>query len=277
MSKNLVQLVEERPFPEFMPWWEMGSNFIRFMAKGIVAAWHGFEHPGSSIDEIRHHITEYLDVVYGKPVNPGLLDAFIEGDDCYQFHSGEFDALSYAFYRSAFETLARVYQNDHDSLVKIRRDFTKQVGKSFFSSVQNYLQLNLPNALTTSDQFAQFQENIDQLGSFLLESGYLRDQCKFSFEVDVIYRQEHIHQHPSDFLESLNQNQAGYALYIMGYPAILPSAVYLYQMFGEAQHHSSRTIEELFASVGLKASETEDFDPSDYAADRIVELWEICR
>jgi hypothetical protein len=258
-----------------MPWWEMGSNFIGFMAKGIVAAWRKLDHPANGMDQVRDHLTEYLEVVYGMPTDPDLINDFIAVEPCYLFRSGEFDALSYAFYRSAFETLARVYQNDYKTLVTIRREFTKRVGKSFFSSVHDYLQLDLPNALTTPDQFAQFQGNIDQLGSFLLESGYLRDQCKFSFEVDVIHRQEHIRQHPSDFLESLNQNQAGYALYIMGYPAILPSAVYLYQMFGEAQHHSSRTIEELFASVGLKASETEDFDPSDFPPDRIVELWQI--
>jgi hypothetical protein len=61
----------------------------------------------------------------------------------------------------------------------------------------------------------------------------------------------------------------------MGYPVILPSAVYLYQTIGEAQHHSSRTIEELFARVNCDARETNDFDPTEYPSDRVVELWEI--
>ena len=61
----------------------------------------------------------------------------------------------------------------------------------------------------------------------------------------------------------------------MGYPIILPSAVYLYNTIGEAQHHSSRTIEELFARVGLTARETDDFDPTGFPSDRVVELWEI--
>ncbi|MEM8681700.1 MAG: hypothetical protein AAGF97_20315, partial [Planctomycetota bacterium] len=66
-----------------------------------------------------------------------------------------------------------------------------------------------------------------------------------------------------------------YALYEMGYPVILPSAVYLYHTVGEAQHHSSRTIEELFDRVGIEARETDDFDPIGYPSDRVVELWEI--
>jgi len=44
---------------------------------------------------------------------------------------------------------------------------------------------------------------------------------------------------------------------------------------GDAQHHSSRTVEELFARVGYTASETHDFDPSGYPADMVVELWEV--
>ena len=66
-----------------------------------------------------------------------------------------------------------------------------------------------------------------------------------------------------------------HALYEMGYPAILPSAVYLYHTLGEAQHHSSRTIQDLFDQIGYDAWETEDFDPTDYPSDMVVELWQI--
>ena len=61
----------------------------------------------------------------------------------------------------------------------------------------------------------------------------------------------------------------------MGYPIILPSAVYLYHTMGEAQHHSSRTIEELFDRIGYEARETDDFDPIGYPSDMVIELWEI--
>ena len=58
---------------------------------------------------------------------------------------------------------------------------------------------------------------------------------------------------------------------------ILPSAIYLYNIIGEAQHHSSRIIEELFSRVGYEARETDDFDPTDFPSDRVVELWEVWR
>ena len=61
----------------------------------------------------------------------------------------------------------------------------------------------------------------------------------------------------------------------MGYPVILPSAVYLFHTVGEAQHHSSRTIEELFELIGYQARETDDFDPTGHPAELVVELWEI--
>ncbi|MBI2404109.1 MAG: hypothetical protein HYV20_15505 [Gemmatimonadetes bacterium] len=61
----------------------------------------------------------------------------------------------------------------------------------------------------------------------------------------------------------------------MSYPVILPSAVYLFNTIGEAQHHSSRALQELFQRVGCEAAETHDFDPTGYPADMVVELWEI--
>ena len=85
-----------------------------------------------------------------------------------------------------------------------------------------------------------------------------------------------ITQRKADFLPALSGGVA-YALYDMGYPIILPSAVYLYQTIGEAQHHSSRTIEELFARCGCTASETDDFDPTDFPSELVVELWEISK
>jgi len=77
------------------------------------------------------------------------------------------------------------------------------------------------------------------------------------------------------FLKGLKQENMTYALYEMAYPVILPSAVYLYRTFGEAQHHSSRIIEEFFDVAGLEARETEDFVPMGCPASHVVELWQI--
>ena len=86
---------------------------------------------------------------------------------------------------------------------------------------------------------------------------------------------EIIRQTKEEFIHNLQNEGGGYALYTMGFPAILPSAVYLYHTHGEAQHHSSRTIEELFDHIGYQARETNDFDPTGFPSDQVVELWEI--
>jgi hypothetical protein len=105
----------------------------------------------------------------------------------------------------------------------------------------------------------------------------LRDHFEFLFTLDIEHAGRRIVQAESEFVGNLKSKGVAYALYEMQYPVILPSAVYLYRMIGEAQHHSSRTIEELFESIGCDARETDDFDPSHYPSDRVIELWEISR
>ena len=119
------------------------------------------------------------------------------------------------------------------------------------------------------------QTCIKSIGGFLKAEGYLRDNFNFSFSVEAIYSGQKITQTENDFLDDLHINGIAFALYEMGYPAILPSAVYLYHTMGEAQHHSSRTIEELFVSVGYDARESDDFDPISHSSDNVVEFWTI--
>jgi hypothetical protein len=271
----LTRIVQERSFPEFAQWWGMGNEFSMFMSRAIVSQWLELNDPKMDFDQVHYHVTEYLQLVYGHNVDIDLLENFIQQDFSHVLYSGEFDALSYAFYRSAFEALAEKFKGDVSTLVRERKRFTNQVGKIFFTSIRDHLQLNLPSDLRTPTQLTHLQNNIDLIGKFLLDQGYLRDQCEFTFCVDVIHAGKHILQETDDFLQNLHQNNAGYALYKMGYPVILPSAVYLFKMFGEAQHHSSRTIEELFERIGYKARETDDFDPSNFPPDRVVELWTV--
>jgi len=274
-KRELASVVAERPFREFSPWWKMGNEFIQFMSTAIVSQWTVLDGKKAGLERIQNYLDEYLKLVYDQAVRPNLLKNFVEQDFSSSFYSGEFDALSYAFYRSAFETIAKKHEEDSATFVQERRKFTKEVGKVFFSSIQEYLQLDLPFELKTPSQFLNLQKNINLIGEFLVAQGYLKEQCEFTFSVDVVQANQHIHQDTDDFLKNINDNGLGYALYIMGYPAIFPSAVYLYQMFGEAQHHSSRTIEELFEKVGCIAHETHDFDPSKFPSDRVVELWKI--
>ena len=274
-KRELASVVAERPFWEFSPWWIMGHEFIQFMSTAIVSQWSELDGTSMGLEKIQRYLDEYLRLVYDQVTHPGLLKNFIEQDFSSHFYSGEFDALSYAFYRSAFDTIAEKPIKDNSVIIMERRKFTRNVGKVFFSSIQKYLQLDLPTALKTQQQFQRLQKNINLIGEFLIEQGYLKEQCEFTFSVDVAQTNQHILQKNDEFLKNLNNNGRGYALYIMGYPTIFPSAVYLYQMFSEAQHHSSRTIEELFEKVGCTAHETDDFDPSNFPSDRVVELWKI--
>jgi hypothetical protein len=270
---NLADIVKERPFPEFAQWWEMGENFIGFMSRAIVPQWRELVGPEGDLDRVQGYAAKYLELVYERKTDPALVRTFLRRDASRPIASGEFDALSYAFYRSAFESLGGKYAGDEVALAKGKRAFAIRVGKIFFTAIHDHLQLNLPTGLETPAQYARLQGNIDVVAEFLLEEGYLRDQCTFTFSVDAARGGVRIQQEPGDFLDNLHQKGVGYALYIMGYPAILPSAVYLYRMYGEAQHHSSRTIEELFDRVGYQARETDDFNPSEFPSDRVVELW----
>ena len=276
-KKSLAQSVDERPFPEFARWWKMGNEFIKFMSRAIVFEWIALDESKKCKNEVQSYLVEYLQLVYSQNADPDLVDKFIQPDLSRDFYSGEFDALSYAFYRSSFETLSEKYFEEETILAKERKRFANRVGKQFFKSIHEHLRLCLPSALSTPTHFVQLQSNIGQIGEFLLKQGYLRDKFEFVFTVDLVHAGNRIRQNSDDFLHNLQHNGVGYALYIMGYPAILPSAVYLYKMFGEAQHHSSRTIEELFEGVGFKARETDDFDPSDFPSDEVVELWSIVR
>ncbi len=275
ITKSLAQIVKEQPFPEYAQWWEMGNQFLGFMSQAIISQWTKLHNHHGDLSQVQTYLTEYLGLVFNRKANPLLVENFQRQNFSQVIYSGEFDALSYAFYRSAFEHLGHQIPNDDLALARERRLFTKYVGQIFFKALSNHLQLNLPSNLKTVSQFTHLQQNIALIGEFLQRQGYLRDNFAFSFAVNVTHAGNQIQQDPVDFLSNLHQHGLGYALYEMGYPVILPSAVYLYHTLGEAQHHSSRTIEELFARVGYRACETDDFDPTGFPSDKIVELWEI--
>ena len=274
-QKTLSQVVVERPFPEYAVWWRMGREFIDFISVAIVSEWKALSQNNGDLAAVIAHTTEYLQAVFEQAMRPGLVEDFVIRANTQPIQSGEFDALSYAFYRSAFELIEQHLTAYSHSLERERRLFTKRVGKTFFQQVHDHLALNLPADLESAENFSQLKAGIETVGKFLQTQGYLRDHFRFTFEVEVAYNNTHIQQTEAEFLSNLHRNGLGYALYEMGYAVILPSAVYLYHTLGEAQHHSSRTIEELFERVGYEARETDDFDPLDHPSDLVVELWEI--
>ncbi len=274
-SKTLNQIVAERPFLDYADWWDVGSFFLKFMSNAIHSKWSALPGNTGDLETVNNHADEYIRVVFDKEIKPSLVTNFVNQDFNIPIQSGEFDALSYAFYRTAFELIEKHIDNYNRPLQQERRLFTKRVGKSFFTQVHTHLDLILPAGLDNAQDFAKLKANIQEVGALMKSQGYLREHFDFRFDLEEKHGGRLIRQKDSAFLANLKRDGVVYAVYEMGYPIIQPSAVYLFHTIGEAQHHSSRTIEELFARVGYEARETDDFDPIDYPSERVVELWEI--
>ncbi|MEM7800863.1 MAG: hypothetical protein AAF633_16850, partial [Chloroflexota bacterium] len=267
--------VKENPFHDFAEWWPVGDYFATFMAKAIHGEWLALVQNSGDLGPVELYTSFYLKTVYDREPDAALVSNFVNLSLPHPLGSGEFDAISYAFYRSAFDHIGSRLEAYENSLEVERRLFTKRVGKRFFDQVADQLALDLPAGLASAADFEQLQREIGKVGQFLSDQGYLRDHFAFHFDVETTHAGREIAQSADQFLGNLQNGGTGYAFYEMGYPIILPSAVYLYHTLGEAQHHSSRTIEELFDRIGFVARETDDFDPIGYPADMVVELWEI--
>ena len=273
-APTLASVVAAHPYPDYQAWWPMGVPFLDWMSQAILAEWRALQDDPTHLAPVQVLAEEYLTRVYRREARADLVQGFADRTRLEGIRSGEFDALSYAFYRSAYEKLAS-HLPDPERLAQARRGFAVAVGQRFYRLLEERLALDLPPRLETEADFRQLQAALERLGAFLVEQGYLRDHFAFRFHVEVTHRGRAIRQGEGEFLPRLREEGLAYALYEMGYPAILPSAVYLYHTLGEAQHHSSRTMEELFARVGCQARETDDFDPTGFPSDRVVELWEI--
>ena len=275
MSPSLASVVSQRQYPEFQQWWPVGVPFLAMMSDAILGQWRLLRSSTEDIAAVQATVEEYISLVYKQETRPGLAASFAASTDLEKIQSGEFDALSYGFFHSAFKTLAS--QQSGNELEAARRRFAEQVGFRFFGLLADFLAIDLPASLNSRSDFAAVDSALRQVGKFLCEQGYLQSFFGFRFDVSTYHAGEKIDQSEEDFLPKLTAGDTAYALYEMGHPVILPSAVYLYQTVGEAQHHSSRTIEELFSRVGCNAWETDDFDPGNYPSDRVVELWKIQR
>ncbi len=253
----------------------MGEPFQAMMTEAVMAHWRPLASTSDGIASVQAMVDEYISLVYNRVARPRLAERFAASRDLNSVQSGEFDALSYAFFCSAFGLLAS--RHSGDDLAAARRKFAEQVGSHFFGQLSDRLALKLPSALQSESDFEAVGAAIDRIGRFLQEQGYLRSHFAFRFDVNAVRGGETIAQKQVEFMQRLGEGGTAYALYEMGHPVILPSAVYLYQTVGEAQHHSSRTIEELFTRVGCNAWETDEFDPSGFPSDLVVELWQVRR
>ncbi len=273
MSASLSDVVSQHPYPEFQDWWPLGESFLAMMADAIASQWHELSSPADDSDSVQKTVEDYISLVYHRQARPGLAADFASATSLGTVQSGEFDALSFAFFLSAYRKLAS--RSGGDELSRARRQFAEEVGARFFSLLSEHLALELPTSLRNQSDLASVNGAVQRIGKFLLEEGYLRSHFAFHFDVLATHAGEKINQKSDDVLAALGIGGTAYALYEMGHPVILPSAVYLHHIVGEAQHHSSRTIEELFARVGCDAWETDDFDPSLFPSNLVVELWKI--
>ncbi|MDP7293901.1 MAG: hypothetical protein QGG24_01140 [Vicinamibacterales bacterium] len=273
----LTDAVAANPLPDFSEWWPIGDEFATLMSDAIVSEWTALAGNAGGFETVSDHATEYLDIVYQRDAPTSLVQDFAAKAFSTPLESGEFDALSYAFYRSAFDLIEANLDAYEEPLEAERRNFTRRVGQRAFATLEDRLGLELPAGLDDQVSFEILRAAIDSITTFLKQDGYFRDHGAFVFDVDVEHQGQRLGQPDAEFVDRLQTAGVAHALFEMGYPVILPSAVYLFATVGEAQHHSSRTVEELFARVGYVASETHDFDPSGYPPDMVVELWEVRR
>jgi hypothetical protein len=104
--KTLRQAVSEHPYPDYAAWWPMGTDFLRFMAEAIGTEWLDLAARSTGLAEVQAYVAGYISAVYGRDAGPGLATDFADIRNLETIRSGEFDALSYAFFRSAYDALA---------------------------------------------------------------------------------------------------------------------------------------------------------------------------
>lgn len=260
--QSLADAVAAHPVPEFANWWPVKEVFVGCAAQAVSEAWRQLPGNSGNLSPVRAIVSEYMERVYQRPLTPGRVEAFAAGA-ADPLGSGEFDAIYYGFFRSAFE-----HTQD-------KPEFTREVGRRFLRQVVSALDLVLPAGLGSDDEFAQLQTALQRVGRFFLEQGYLRTHFAFRFDVARGPGGEEVRQKSNLVVARLAQDRRAYALYEMGYPAIFPSAIYLFYTAGEAPHYSTRMLQAMFEQIGYTARETADFSPSDFSVDLLIELWVI--
>src|SRR5262245_12686180 len=101
--KTLLEIATQHPFPDFQNWWNIGDTFAHFMSNAIVPEWRKLN---GQLSKVQKYTAEYLQTVYQRQPAFDLVDNFVTKQFSLPLQSGEFDALSYAFYHSAFEQIA---------------------------------------------------------------------------------------------------------------------------------------------------------------------------
>ncbi len=298
---RLGEVVEENPYPEFtgteayrrmsdqpslgqLPW-PMGGEFIGLISDSIVGLWRdylgelGFN---SDLEEVKDVFQTYMGTVYDVDVDRSIVEDFVVhgiGEET-RITSSEFDALSFAFYFHVYE---KIEEELSESEAEVRKyQFAVDVGERVFSNLESHLDFSLPDSYEDVEDLDEYiMEPLNTIGRFLHNQGYLGTGFDFSLDFEETDPEtgDSYSQDAGDFLEDVEsgdeQNPAAHGNYVMGMPSILPSAVYLFNIKDEAQHHSSRIIQEVFNQMGIMGKELDNFDPEGYDSEEVVEIWEF--
>ena len=161
LGKSLAEVVGERQFPDYANWWPMGQQFTSFMSEAITSQWLSLPHNDGDLATVQQYVSEYLTIVYSRQAATSLADSFVKKSRPIQ--SGEFDALSYAFFYSAFELIQRYSEEYTYPIDRTRREYSKRVGRIFFQLLRDHLDLQLPDDLSDTQSFNQMQACIHKI------------------------------------------------------------------------------------------------------------------
>ena len=112
MSPTLASIVAQHPYPDFQKWWPLGEPFLAMMADAILGQWRPLAPSSDDLAAVQTTVDKYITLVYKREARPGLAANFAAATDLNTVQSGEFDALSYGFFRSAYGSLASHHSGD---------------------------------------------------------------------------------------------------------------------------------------------------------------------
>ena len=147
-------------FPTGGPW---ARDFLAFMAQAIGTEWRAVT--GTKRGDLAAVQTDLPSILSWSIIvwrDQRLLPILSRASTC-TIRSGEFDALSYAFYKSAFETFSATIA-DTTAMADAAMALHSVLASLFINQLHEHLALRLPNQLQTEADFTHLQKAIDRAG-----------------------------------------------------------------------------------------------------------------
>jgi len=160
-----------------------------------------------------------------------------------------FDIFSYCTFKA-------IAGNIQDEYLRLR--FTQEVGRKIYEQIKAAEKFEISG---NPDDLANIKNILEKIGKYFQQGGYISN---FHFRWQKIFNENR-----------WEKEGIGNFAYTMENPVILPGAQRLFTEEGLAQHLSSRTLESALLDFGIEGRELEDFDPTQFNADAVEEIWEI--